>query len=348
MPTQTAPLISIIIPVRNEKDYIVACLESILSQQGVKGGFEIIVVEGMSTDGTETIIEEQFAAIPQVKLIFNSQGIVPCALNLGIRAARGKIIIRLDAHNVYPSNYISALVSWLEKSGADNVGGLAITKPSKETPKAQAIALGLAHPFGVGNAYFRIGSSEPKWVDTVPFGCYRREVFDKIGMFDEDLVRNQDDEFNLRLIKNGGKILLVPEIISHYYARDSLIKLWRMYWQYGYFKPLVVKKIKGILTVRQTIPTLFILSLLITVITGWFFPLATNAFVGISASYLAANLFFSIRAARRFDLKTKLWLCMTFPVIHFSYGFGYLRGIIDFWLCRKRQVNNLKGLPISR
>src|SRR3990170_6332436 len=121
----------------------------------------------------------------------------------------------MDAHNIYPPNYISGLIAWLEKTGADNVGGAWVTLPANDTPKAQAIAIGLSHPFGVGNAYFRIGTSKPRWVDTVPFGCYKKELFNRIGMFDEELVRNQDGEFNHRLIKQGGRILLVPEIISY-------------------------------------------------------------------------------------------------------------------------------------
>jgi GT2 family glycosyltransferase len=224
----------------------------------------------MSEDNTREIIKRYIKKYPFIKLINNSKKIVPTALNIGIRKARGDIIIRIDVHNTYPSNYIEKLILWIRKSKADNVGGIWITKAGAETPIAKAIALALSHPFGVWNPYFRIGIKEPKYVDTVPFGCYRREVFDKIGLFDEDLVRNQDDEFNLRLIKNGGKILLVPDIISYYYARDSIYKLWKMYFQYGYFKPLVVKKVGGILAWRQIIPSSFISSLILALLLSFF------------------------------------------------------------------------------
>ena len=148
------------------------------------------------------------------------------------------------------------------------MGGVCRTLPAADTAVAKAIAVGMSHPLGVGNSHFRIGSSEDRWVDTVPFGCYRREVFDRIGLFDEELVRNQDDELNLRLIKHGGRILLSPRIVCKYFARDSLAKLWRMYYQYGYFKPLVVRKVGGVMTLRQLAPPLFVLCLAATALAG--------------------------------------------------------------------------------
>ena len=129
----------------------------------------------------------------------------------------------------------------------------------KDAPMARAIAVGLAHPFGVGNAHYRIGAAAPRWVDTVPFGCYRREVFTRNGLFDEDHVRTEDDEFNLRLRKNGGRSLLVPEIVIDYYARESLSKIWRMYYYYGYFKPLVARKLGLVLGLRHIMPSLLIM-----------------------------------------------------------------------------------------
>ena len=227
------PLISIIIPCRNEREFIGLCLDSIIGNDYPQELLEVLVVDGISEDGTTPILLDYSKRYPFVRVLKNYNKTTPSALNIGISVARGEIIMRMDAHNVYPLSYISDLVKWLEKSGADNVGGIWVTRPANGAPTAKAIAIGLSHPFGIGNAYFRIGTTEPRWVDTVPFGCYRREVFERIGMFDEELVRNQDDEFNHRLIKNGGRILLVPEIVSDYYARDSLSKLWRMYYQYG-------------------------------------------------------------------------------------------------------------------
>ena len=232
----------------------------------------MLVVDGMSTDGTRKIVAEFARDHPFIKLLDNPRRITPAALNIGIAQARGDIIIRVDAHSTYPPNYLSSLVAWQEKTGADNVGGAWRILPGGDTPMARAIAVGLAHPFGVGNAYYRIGASAPRWVDTVPFGCYRREVFTRIGLFDEDHVRTEDDEFNLRLRKNGGRILLVPEIVIDYYARESLPKIWRMYYYYGYFKPLVARKLGLVLSLRHLIPSLLVLTLAVSLLLGWWFP----------------------------------------------------------------------------
>jgi hypothetical protein len=213
---------------------------------------------------------------------------------------------------------------------------------------ARAIAVGLSHPFGVGNSHFRIGSSAPRWVDNVPFGCYRREVFDRIGLFDEDLVRNQDDELNLRLIRNGGRILLVPTIESTYHARDSLRKLWRMNYQYGYFKPLVIRKIGAVMTVRQIIPGTFVLSLITAALLApfsWPFELL---FVAIAAAYLGGCIVAALTSIRRCGARAALALLAVFPVIHFAYGTGFLRGIADFFLRARVTGANPSVTAITR
>ena len=215
-------MVSIIIPCRDERRFIEKCLLSIIANDYPKESLQVLVVDGMSEDGTREILNQFSGKYPFIKMLDNPKKIVPVALNIGIKQARGNVIIRMDAHNVYGKDYISKCVKYLRKYNIDNVGGICITLPGRNTLLAQSIALALSHPFGVGNAHFRIGLKGPKYVDTVPFGCYKREVFEKIGLFDEDLVRNQDDELNVRLQRNGGKILLVPEIVSYYYARDSL------------------------------------------------------------------------------------------------------------------------------
>ncbi len=237
------------------------CLDSIIANDYPKDRLEVLVVDGMNEDGTRLVVNDYVLRYEFIRLVDNPKKITPAALNTGIRNAKGKIIMLMGVHATYPANYVSGLVSWLEVSGADCVGEILVTLPGGDSPMAQAIALALAHPFGVGSALFRIGTAKPRWVDTVAFGCYQREVFDRVGLFDEELARNQDDQFNHRLIKRGGRILLIPEIVSYYYARDSLMKLWRMYYQYGYFKPLVVRKIGKVMTAQQLIPTLFILAL---------------------------------------------------------------------------------------
>jgi hypothetical protein len=254
----------------------------------------------------------------------------------------------MDAHTVYPANYVSRLVEWLVKSKADNVGGICITRPANQTLKAQAVAFALSHPWGVGNSHFRIGAAEPKWVDTVPFGCYRREVFDRIGLYDETLVRNQDDELNHRLIKRGGRILLVPEIVSFYTARESLGKLWAMYYQYGYFKPLAVRRIGQVMTVRQLAPAVFVMSLLLTASLAPWSDIMMALFTAISVTYAMLDLSISIRAALEKGVGCGLWSVVVFPVLHMSYGIGYLKGIFDFFFLQKRKTPDPVALPLSR
>jgi len=186
-------------------------------------------------------------------------------------------------------------------------------------------------------------------VDTVFGGCYKKEVFEKIGLFDEDLVRNQDDEFNFRLIKNGGKILLVPDIISYYYTRDSIYKLWKMYFQYGYFKPLVAKKVGGILTWRQIVPSLFISSLILALPLSFFSKIFFWLFLFIFGLYTIVNFSFSlIISIKKKELKLLPFLIVSFIILHFSYGSGYLKGIWDFIFFNKHLKKKIKDMPLTR
>ncbi|MDI6792498.1 MAG: glycosyltransferase family 2 protein [bacterium] len=341
-------LVSIIIPCRNEEKHISKCLDSTIVNDYPKDKFEVLVVDGMSEDGTREIIGKYAQQYTNIKLLDNPKKIAPTAMNLGIKEAKGNIIIRMDAHTEYPKDYISKIAYWLEKSGADNVGGMWVTLPGADTLKANAIAFALSSPFGVGNAMFRIGIKEPAYVDTVPFGAYRKEVFSKIGLFDEELVRNQDDEFNLRLIKNGGKILLVPEIVSYYYARDSLSKLWRMYCQYGYFKVRVIQKIGAVLTLRQVIPSLFVGSLMLTGILSFLTKYFLGMFFVIFGLYLVANTAFSFHIALRKGWKLFLVLPLAYVTLHFGYGLGFLKGIWDFMILKKHLKQKIKDVSLTR
>jgi len=269
-------------------------------------------------------------------------------LNKGISESKGEIVIRLDAHAQYSADYISKCVTYLNKYMVDNVGGICLTLPGAETLKAKAIAFALSSFFGVGNSYFRIGIKESKFVDTVPFGCYRRKVFEQVGLFDEDLIRNQDDEFNLRLIKSGKKILLVPSIVSKYYARDTFLKLWNMYYQYGYFKPLVVKKVGGVLTWRQLIPGIMVSSMLILAISAFFNNYLFLLFLSVAGMYLLASFFFSMVLVIKNGILLLPFLMISFMVLHFSYGIGYLKGVIDFIIFKKHERNNIKDFSVTR
>lgn len=340
--------VSVIMPCREEEKHIARALGSILANDYPQDHLEVLVVDGMSADGTRKIVAEFARRYPFVKLLDNPKGITPAALNIGITSARGDIIIRVDAHSTYPADYVANLVAWQKKTGADNVGGVWRIIPGSNGPMARAIAVGLAHPFGVGNAHYRIGASEPRWVDTVPFGCYRREVFTRNGLFDEEHVRTEDDEFNLRLRKNGGRSLLVPEIIIDYYARENLPKIWRMYYYYGYFKPLVAKKLGLVLSLRHVIPSLFIITLCVCFLGGWWFPILEVLGTLVLLTYVLTDVFFSFMAGWRQGLRVTACLALVFPTLHFSYGLGFLRGFLDFILLGKTGVMDNKVVPLAR
>ncbi|QPD03647.1 MAG: putative Succinoglycan biosynthesis protein ExoA [Candidatus Nitrospira kreftii] len=343
-----SPHVSIIIPCRNEAKGIRSCLESVVKSDYPKHQLELLVVDGQSEDGTRDIIAEFSGQYSWIKLLDNTRRMTPAALNIGIQSAKGKILIRMDAHTVYPAEYVPKLVEWLERSGADNVGGVCVTRPANNSAKAHAIAVGLSHPWGVGNSHFRIGVTAPKWVDHVPFGCYRREVFDQIGLFDERLIRNQDDELNHRLIKHGGRILLVPEIVSYYTARDSLKKLWVMYYQYGYYKPLAVRMLGTVVTMRQLVPAAFVGYVAATAVLAlWSHLMALFCAIGLSA-YFTIDLIIGVNVALKHGVRCGLWSALVFPILHVSYGIGYLKGIQDFLILRKQETSDPFATQLSR
>jgi glycosyltransferase involved in cell wall biosynthesis len=338
----------VIIPCRNEQAHIRSCLASVLATGYPPDQLEILVVDGNSGDDTGEIVAGVARERPNVRLLHNPAAIVPTALNIGIRAAAGEIIMRLDAHNEYPPEYIPRLVEWLDRTGADNVGGAWITRPGADTAGAQGIALALAHPFGIGNARYRLGVRAPERVDTVPFGCYRRDVFARIGLFDEELVRNQDDEFNLRLIRAGGTILLVPDVVSYYHARPTYGKLARTYYQYGYYKPLVIRKVGGVLTLRQLAPAALVLGLGALALASLLMPEAGIVLAAAIASYVAVAAFVATRASRTRGWRVAAATFMAFPVLHFSYATGFLWGAIRLLAGRHRPARHLDAVPISR
>lgn len=319
-------MLSVIVPIYNEEKYIAVCLDSILRQDFPKNNLEVLLVDGMSTDKTREIVQKYLDRYDFIKLLDNPKRIAPCAMNVGIKASKGDVIIRLDAHVYYPKNYFSLLVVKLnELPKAENVGAICNTLPVDDSLAAQSIAAVLSSSFGMGNSHFRIGTDKEMEVDTVPFGCFHRRIFDKVGLYDEDLVRNQDDELNARIIKAGGKIYLIPQLVCEYYARDTAKKVYRMFYQYGMFKPLVNKKLGGPATVRQFFPLCFVAGLLTGPVLCLALPVLWWAYFAVILIWFMLATFYSLKDSK--NLKRILIQNWTYFVVHFGYGWGYIVGI---------------------
>jgi glycosyltransferase involved in cell wall biosynthesis len=216
--------VSVIVPIRNEERYIEDCLQSLLRQTYPSASYEIIVLDGRSSDGSREIVDGLCRDLPRLYCIDNPAGTAPAAMNIGIRHAKGGVIIRADGHNFYPADYIENCVKCLEQTGADNVGGPWMTVPADNSLGARLVAAMLSNPFGVGDSRFRISSKEG-FVETVPFGAFRREVFDRVGMYNEKLVRNQDNELNARIRRAGGTIYQTPTLQTTYHPVAGFLQL---------------------------------------------------------------------------------------------------------------------------
>lgn len=324
--------VSIVIPCRNEEAYISGCLNSVVNSDYPGDMLQIFVCDGMSTDKSVEKIQFFVDKYENVKLLKNEKKTTPFALNLGIKKSDSDIIIILGAHSQIFPDYISKCVHYLDKhKEAGCVGG--IIENIYENNKSEAIGLALSSGFGVGNVYFRTGTRDG-YVDTVAFGAYRKEVFDKIGFFDESLSRNQDDEFNFRLTRSGYKILLNREIRSKYYVRSSFAKLFRQYFQYGLWKVFVNQKYKTITTMRQLFPLFFILFLLGGGLVSLFSNMLFYLYAGVIGLYLLLGIVMSLKKSMNFFIAAKVFL--TFLILHISYGMGYLTGIIRFLILKQK------------
>lgn len=333
-------MISLVCPIYNEEKYIDVFLKSITKQDYPKKDMEVLLVDGMSTDNTRNIINKYIKKYPFIHLLDNPQRTSSYAMNTGIKAAQGELIIRMDAHADYPLNYLKLLVHYSKTlENAHNVGGVCISLPCNKTNEALAISEVLSSPFGMGNSYFRTGTDQIKQVDTVPFGCFKKTLFDEIGYFDTDLIRNQDDEFNGRIIKNGGTIYLIPDIRIKYFARDKVAKIRKMFYQYGLYKPLVNKKLGAPATIRQFFPLLFLLGLVIGGITSIFFFWTRYIYFFVTSLYLLTGLILGGMVAIRSDKPSLiLWMPYVFLSVHLSYGWGYLCGLYKIAFNKKYNV----------
>lgn len=330
--------VSIVVPCRNEAAYIGPMLDSMLANAYPRDRLEVLIVDGMSDDGTRAVIADYASRYPMIQLLDNPKRTTPDALNVGILRARGRIIMRMDAHARYPTNYIAELVDCMERTGADSVGASWRTEPGDTTIVARAIAAAVAHPFGMGNAHYRLGTDRVRDVDTLQCGSYRREVFERLGPFDPDLLRSQDSELTFRVLRAGGRVLLVPGVVATYYARAALGKLWRMFFQYGYFKPLVARKVGAVMTARQLVPALFVFTVGLAALCAPWCRLARVLLFLALGSYVAADLIVAVILARRRGMPVGLASSVVFPVVHFGHGSGYLLGTWDFVIRRRRSA----------
>ena len=293
--------------------------------------WEAIIADGMSDDGTREILREYGASHPQLRTIDNPRRVVSPGLNAAIRAARGEIIIRMDAHTSYAPDYCRRSVAELERTGADNVGGPARTR--SQGTRARAFAAAYHSPFSTG-ARFHDETYEG-WIDTVPYGCWRKVTLERLGLFDETLVRNQDDELNLRLIRSGGKIWQSPDIMSWYSPRATLSALFLQYFQYGFWKAAVVRKHRIPGSWRHFAPVVFVLAHILLfvacIVTAAAdkseFAVAGLLWLSLVLTYAAANLLASVAAARKSGWATLPYLPAVFTVYHFSWGLGFLAGL---------------------
>jgi len=323
------PLVSAIVAMRNEESFIEKCLNSLAEQDYPPDLLEILVVDGRSTDRSREVVSAKQERMPHLRLLDNEKRISPAAFNIGIRESGGQVLMIISAHCYLAPDYVSSCVEYLERTGADCVGGPIET--IGETDTARAIALAMSSPFGVGDALFRYSDRE-QYVDTLAFGAYRRHVFERMGLFDEELVGSEDDEFNYRLRSQGGKLYLTPAIRSFYYGRSSLRALCKQYFSYGRGKVRVMRRHPGQVRLRHFIPAIFVLSLLVSVALGLFSPTFAILFALIVGCYVLSSLLVAFSIARKEAWRYLPLLPAAFACLHLSYGAGFLWGVVHYLL----------------
>lgn len=322
----TWPMVTVVLPIRNEAAYIGRCLTSVMAQTYPRDRLEVIVADGMSTDATREVVDAFRDGPIPVRLIDNPARIVSTGLNAAIAAARGVIVVRVDGHCEIAPDYVECCVRHLQ-SGVDAVGGPLQTIGDGVT--ATAIATAMSSRFGVGNASFRTTPDRTTYVDTVAFPCYRRELLDRLGPFDEELVRNQDDEYNYRLRKSGGRILLAADVKARYFSRSSVWSLARQYFQYGFFKVRVLQKHPRQMCARQFVPPLFVAALLASVAAAPFWAPSALLAAGLAGAYVAACAGAAVMLAWRAP-RVLARLPLVFATLHVAYGSGFLSGLVHF------------------
>lgn len=335
--------ISVVIPCRNEAPYITECIEAIYNSSiEDKVKLNVFIVDGMSDDGTREIIDDLKDKYPTLYIVDNEKQLTPFAFNLGIHAMDYDYIQIIGARHIVSDNYIGNCLTKLESDkGIWCVGGRIINEFVNDTGRVIASAMGTTFGMGLGN--FRT-LQKSGYTDTVTSPMYPKFVFEKIGYFDENLIRNQDDDFNFRVTNAGGKIYYDNEISLKYYVRGNYSGLWRQFFQYGYWKVYVNKKHKSVTTLRQLVPPLFVLYMFLFL----FSPLFSYLFVGFAGLpftfYILLALYFSYQADKEDDKIRFIDILKTYPILHVSYGLGYLKGILSFLILNKKPSEKQKEL----
>jgi len=343
-----SPSLSIIIPCRNEARLIGPCLDSILTNGYPLQNLEILVIDGMSDDGTRDIIQGYAARYDLIHLVDNPHKVTPYALNIGIRRSRGEVIMRLDAHTVCEKNYIARCVQVLLKYGADDVGGTLRITARHNTPMGRAIVKALTQRLGVGNLRYRFAQPlEPEIVDTVAFFCCRRELFTKIGLFNEKLTRIQDMEFKRRIARAGGKIMLAPGAFADYQARSDLKSFWRHNWADGLWTVLAFGRAEVMpVRWRHLAPACLVATLIITGIPAPWWPLFSWLFLVIAGTYgLTAFVLSSRIAVAEGDLRYVFLVPLILVSMHVMRGLGSMWGVVR--LCAERRLAHAIRLVIQ-
>jgi glycosyltransferase involved in cell wall biosynthesis len=322
--------VSVIVPCYNEQATIRQLLEAIYNQTYPKNEIEVVIADGLSTDHTRTVINDYQQKHPdlEIRVIDNLLRVIPSGLNRAIEAAKGTYIVRMDAHSIPSCDYIQNCIKGLEEGLGDNIGGVWKIQPGASTWVAKAIAIAASHPLGAGDARYRIGGVAQE-VDTVPFGAFHRELIDKIGMFDETLLTNEDYEFNTRLRQSGGRVWLDPTISSIYHARPTLSELAKQYWRYGYWKAQMLRKYPKTLRWRQILPPLFVVALLGLGSLSLVWNLARWLLAFIVLLYTIVIFSIGIQMSRKHSSPPLvIGVPLAIATIHFSWGTAFLWGLI--------------------
>lgn len=324
----TLPFVSVVMPVRNEVDFVQISLGAVLMQEYPEDKLEIVVADGMSTDGTREWLDRISSTTKNLRVVDNPGQIVATGLNRAIAVSKGDIVVRVDGHCKVARDYVKRCVDHILQDRVDGVGGSIRT--IGDSPVARAIAVAMSSRFGVGGSAFRIASGKTMLADTVPFPAYTREIIEKAGAYDEELVRNQDDEYNYRLRKLGARILLAGDIATDYYSRTDLKHLWKQYYEYGYWKVRVLRKHPRQMSLRQFAPPGLVGAIASSLILTAAFSGVAFIFGTIVGLYISAVIIATLLKIREIGISSLPYLFAAYAILHFSYGTGFIVGLVKW------------------